>query len=258
MVIYVYVSCANRLVSVKMASFTVTFTGTTSELETTFFPPLLLSSEWEICLLDLTTYNSIANIVEGVNNVFTYCVSGEQTPRTVKLPTGSYEIDDINKYLQASLGGAEKITLRANNNTLKCELKCVHDICIDYKQQANIASLLGFKPTGSLSTRTLEANKWHVSNETVDIVKVNVIQVKCNIVHGSFKDGIEDHILHTFYPLIAPGFKIVEKPHNLIYLPVNVNRVDTLRIRIVDENDDIIDFRGEVITVRVHLKKQNV
>lgn len=240
-----------------MSSFTVTFSETSSVLETTFFPPLLLSShadEWEVCLLDMTTYNSIANILQDVNDEFMYEKDGHST--VVDLPSGAYEIEDINTYLQNCVGGgADTFTLHANNNTLKTELKCVYPVLIDYTLPT-IMPLLGFTKQGA-DKRRLEPNIWHVSDETVDIIKVNVVQVKCNIVHGSYKDGINDHILHTFYPTVPPGFKIVEKPTNLVYLPVNVNRIDTIRISLVDQDDNIIDFRDEEITIRLHLRKRS-
>lgn len=241
-----------------MSSLTVTFSGTSSELVSTFFPPLLLSSdyEWEVCLLDMTTYNSIANVMDGVNNQLTFKNVNDDSMTTVKLPSGAYEIEDIDTFLQDKLGGADKIKLRANNNTLKTELKSSYTVVINYTEPT-IAPLLGFMKEDS-DSRFLEPNKWHVSNATVNIIKVNVIQVKCNIVHGSYRDGNDDHILHTFYPSVPPGFKIVEKPNNLIYLPVNVNRIDNIRVSILDQDDSIIDFRGEVITVRLHLRKREL
>lgn len=242
----------------KMSSFTVTFSGTTGELETVFFPPLLLPSEyeWEICLLDFTTFNTIPNVIDGVNNELTFYIESKKTLQTVRLPTGTYEVDDIRTYLEDKMGGADVVSLRGNNNTLTTALKSIHTIMIDYTQPT-IAPMLGFTKLTE-NKRRLDPNIWHESNDTVDIVKVNVIQVKCSAIHGSYKDGLDDHILHTFYPTVPPGFKIVEKPNNLIYLPVNVNRIDTIHIRIVDQDDNIINFRGEQITVRLHLKRRDV
>lgn len=238
-----------------MSSFTVTLTGTSSELKTTFFPPLTLSSEyeWEVCLLDMTTYNSIPNVVQGVNNEFSYKASKNGALHNVSFPSGTYEIEDINTYLQEKMNGADSITLRANNNTLKTHLKSVYEVVFDYTRPT-IAPLLGFTKPAAEDVRRLPPNKWHESNVTVDIIAVNVVQIKCNIVCGSYKNGIDDHVLHSFYPTVPPGFKIVEKPNNLIYLPVNINRIDTILITVADQNGDTVDFRGEEITVRIHVR----
>lgn len=52
--------------------------------------------------------------------------------------------------------------------------------------------------------------------------------------------------LHSFYPTVELGFKIIEKPSNVIYLPVNVQRLDNITLSIVGQNGDTVDFRGEI------------
>lgn len=229
-----------------MSSLTVTVTGTDSaNLVCNFFPPLELYGDWYIGLMDFTTYNSIPNVIEGKNNEFR--VQVDDTWKSVNLPTGAYEISDIETYLKKSLG-EKTISLRPNNNTLKCEIYCTYNI--DFSHSSNtIGRMLGFK-----KKQVLEANITHESDAPVDIIKVNSLQVHCNVVQGAFTDGELEHTLHAFYPTVAPGFKIVEIPSNVIYLPVNVQRVDKITLSIVDQDGDIVDFRGEVITIRLHLK----
>lgn len=232
-----------------MSSLTVTLTGTNAAaLVCDFFPPLeLTNGEWYVGLLDFTTYNSIPNVVEGKNNVFPVRRDGT-TWDLITLPTGAYEIGDIEAFLKKQLGDA-KISLRPNNNTLKCELTCALDI--DFQQTSyGIGDMLGFK-----EKRVLEANKTHTSDATVNIIKVNSILIRCNIAHGSYKNGKNEHTLHSFYPSVEPGFKIIESPANVIYLPVNVSRLDNITLSLHDQDGDAIDFRGEVITVRLHLKR---
>ena len=226
----------HRSVTVNMSSVTVTVTGTdSSALVSNFFPPIALTGEgeWYVGLLDFTTYNTIPNVIDGKNNEFPVRLESNGGWKTIKLPTGAYEIDNIERYLKKELGGGN-ISLRPNNNTLKCELFCKYNV--DFGQSPNtIGRMLGFT-----KTRTLEAYITHESDAPVDIIKVNAIQI---------------HTLHSFYPTVEPGFKIVETPSNVIYLPVNVNSIHNITLSIVDQDGDNIDFRGEVITVRLHLKR---
>ena len=230
-----------------MSSLTVTVTGSDSaNLVCNFFPPLELTGEWYVGLLDFTTYNSIPNVNEGKNNKFPVHINDTWTD--VRLPTGAYEIDDIERYLKKVLGD-KKISLRPNNSTLKCELTCKYTV--DFSRKPNtIGPMLGFK-----AAKSLEAYKTHESDAPVDIIKVNTVQIHCNIVQGAYTDGKNEHILHAFYPTVEPGFKIVETPSHVIYLPVNVRRIDNVTLSLVDQDGDTIDFRGEVITVRLHLKR---
>jgi len=237
-----------------MSSCTVSISSASSTLRSTLFPPLQLkeNKQWEIALLDFTTYNSIPNIIEGVNNSFYYVKNkdsqGTLQPREVfKFQTGSYEISDINEELQRNLG-KDAIELKANNNNLRSEIKCKY--YIDFAQPGSIGPLLGFP----LNSAILEPNVVHTSVTTVNIIKVNTINITCNIVQGAYKDGSNQHILHTFYPTVPPGFKIVEKPHNLIYLPLNTTRVSDIVLNVLDQDGDIVDFRGEVITIRLHIR----
>lgn len=163
------------------------------------------------------------------------------------LPTGAYEIDDINEVLQKHMG-KDNIRIKGNNNTMKAEITSKY--YIDFSKDGSIGSLLGF----SKVKKVLEPNTGHTGVETVRILKVNSIDVTCNIIQGSYRDGENRHILHTFYPTVAPGFKIVEKPLNLVYLPLNTSFISDIVLNILDQDGNLIDFRGEAITVRIHIK----
>lgn len=235
----------------KMSSYTVSISSNSSTLRSTLFPSLILrkGKVWEAALLDFTTYNSIPNIIEGVNNKFYYLKDDKIGPTgIIDLKTGSYEIEDINRKLQEHLG-KNNIDLTANNNLLRSDLTCKY--AVDFTKADSIGSLLGFPTTSGV----LEPGKTHTSENTVNIIKVNVINITCNIVQGAYRDGANEHILHTFYPTVPPGFKIVEKPHNLVYLPLNTSYISDIVLNVLDQNGDVIDFRGEIITLRLHIRQ---
>ena len=83
--------------------------------------------EYEIALVNLETYYSFPNIDEN-NNVFVYSPGNGNSWVKIKVPEGSYEIDDINNTIQHEI---EKrghhdpinedyyINISANSNTLK-------------------------------------------------------------------------------------------------------------------------------------------
>lgn len=208
------------------------------------FPPLDLSrGEWEIGVVDFTTYNSIPNVEEGVNNKITIGTT------SVNFPTGSYEIDDIRDYIEKCIKDKKldyEFKLKANTNTLKVEMFATASI--DFTANTSLAPLLGF------SKRALEADKWHESDLPVDINKVNVVRVECNVARGTYDNGLEGHIIHEFYPAVPPGYKIVETPRNVIYVPVNVKQLQSLSVSIVDQNNRLINLRGETVNLRLHLR----
>lgn len=223
--------------------------GRSSRIRYTMFPPLDLSSsrEWEMGFHDLLTYNSIPNIEENVNNKLFFS-NGD----AITLPTGSYEIDSINEFIKKQIERQKlkiDFKLLANNNTLKSEIFC--DQAIDFTKDNTIGSLLGFDKI------VIEPNKWIESQNQVSINKVDVIRITCNIVRGSYIDGVEGHVLHEFYPSVAPGFKIVEKPNTVTYLPINKqNSLEEFIIALEDQNGELVNFRDENINIRLVIREK--
>ena len=221
-----------------MDSFTITLNGTSSILSASYYPPIELhsSKKYVIGLVELLTFNSIPNIDIGNNTLYV-------DNKAVIIPTGSYEIDDIEKYLMSK---NINIKITPNNNTLTCNIFC--DKSIDFRPNNSIGKILGF------TSRVLEANVNHESDLPVQILKVNAIRVECSIATGAFINEKQSQSVYQFAPMIPPGFKIVEVPSNVIYLPTTVRSIDYLELRLVDQNNELINFRGETITVRLHIK----
>lgn len=218
-------------------TFTLSLSGNSSVLEATYFPRIELSEDrqYSLGLASFLTFNTIPNITAGNNKIhFTDGLS-------IAIPTGSYEIDDIALYLKP-----HNIELFGNTNTLHSHIQSTREL--DFTTADSVGQLLGFTP------RILDANVEHISDIPINILKVNSIRIECNITTGAFINGKKVHTIHEFFPAVPPGYKIIEVPSNIIYLPVSVNTIDHIQLRIVDQVGDLVDFRGETITVRLHLK----
>jgi hypothetical protein len=55
--------------------------------------------------------------------------------------------------------------------------------------------------------------------------------------------------------ILPSGYKIIESPSNVIYLPINTKQLDEIIIKITDQDGNLVNFREEVITVRLHLRR---
>lgn len=224
--------------------------GSASVLTSEFYPPIRLTpgEEYSIGLLSLETYNSIPNIEEGVNNLFHF------QHGVVRIPTGTYEVDDLRYYIQNVLEEEyheKELTLKLhpNRNTLKTELKANFDI--DFGQPYSIGPLLGFT-----NHTLLKKNTTHESDRVINIQGLNTISVECDLVTGSYKNGQRGRSLYSFYPSVEAGYKIIEAPSPVIYLPLNkaTDQIQRITVSVVDENNRPVSFRGETVTVRLHLK----
>lgn len=290
-----------------MSSLTLVLSGNSSSLKADYFPPIELDtdSNYECCLIDFHTYNTIPNINEtnnklyveyeesvealdpaqyetfelwraklenmkatGVNltdeskqkldfihdldEKFYLKPNGDMAIRTVEktvyeVPVGSYEMDDLIDYLAHKM---PPIHITYDKNTKKTSIIIEADnTFIDFTKHDSLRNVFGFHKM------RLEPHKEYIGEYAINITSINAIRVECNIVSGSFFNGKSTHTIHEFYPAVDPGYKIIEAPKNLIYLPVVGRTIQTLHFDIVDQNGNLIDFRGETITCRIHIKK---
>lgn len=224
-------------------SITLTLSSNSSELSANYFPPIVLNSEYECALTDFHSYNSIPN-VDAYNNKFHI---GELE---IEIPIGSYELNDIVEYIQAEYKRyrpENRICIEANNNTLQVKVNSSKE-SIYFNRENTIGKLLGFK------NKVLHPNRDHYSDLPVNIFKVNLLRVESSITVNTYMNNSKAHTLHEFPINVPPGYKIAEIPKNLIYLPVTTREIGSLALRIVDQNGDLINFRGEEITIRIHLR----
>lgn len=244
-----------------MSSLTVTFTGKSSLLRADFFPEIALDqqSEYDCALLDFSTYNSIANIIEGENNQFECSYKIKEKNKligkklTVTLPTGAYEVEDILRYLKSEFS-ANKVSLTYEVSAPASKVRIEFDTTIEWST-GTLLNVIGFynQTTG---VRKFESKKQYWSDEIVKISNIDVIRVECDIVSGSYINGKQCHTIHQFsHGKVSPGYKYIEVPRPIVYLPIKEKNLRSIQISIVDQHGRLIDFRGEEITCRLHIKR---
>lgn len=264
-----------------MSTLTLTLNGKSSHLHAEYFPPIDISDGDYVCgLIDFQTFNAVPNVDE-TNNLFhfhykikkqkgdsadfsntqksfigalgvdTIVIDGNEEIRSecITMPVGSYEITQIAEYLREQLQKhGVAFHLQPNKNTLKCEMTCSAWM-VDFSKGNSIGSLLGF------SQKVYEGNVMHVSEATVKITRVNAVRIDCDLIKGSYINDKPAHTIHEFSIKVEPGYKIIEVPNKVIYFPIVVKSISSVNISLIDQENNLIDFRGETITLRIHIKK---
>jgi len=227
-----------------------TLNGIAPSISCDIFPPISLDDgDYEIGLVDLNIYNSIPNVEKGVNDMFYY---GD---KELRIDEGAYELEDLVSFINKKAGKDNLLLLTANKNSLKAEMKCTEDV--HFEKKNSIGNMLGFQNRTYPAQDENHNAKTHVSENVINIITVNTIRLECNIVRGSFENGTEGHVLHEFFPTVDTGYKIVEVPNTIIYLPVNVRRIDNLTVTLKDQNGRLVNFRGETLSLRLHMRKRD-
>lgn len=250
-----------------MTSFTATFTGKSSVLRADFFPEITLDPKADYCcaLLDFTAYNSIPNITKGKNDEFKfkytasvkkwsqsakkYNVHDEVREQTISLPTGAYEVEDILRYLRWELN-AYKISLTFEISAASSSVGIEFDTEIEW-MDGTLLNVIGFQ-----NKTTFKGNTTYKSEDIIKITNIDIIRVECDIASGSYINGKPSHTIHQFsHCKVEPGYKFIEVPRHLIYFPIKEKQLRSIEISIVDQNGHLVDFRGEEISCRIHIKK---
>ena len=242
-------------------SFSVVISTNGSHIKTRFNPTLALKKDgtYEVALMNLETYYSFPNITKK-NNVLVLEKNSTRKKEILNIPIGVYELSEINTYIKKELvrrGVTSKdtdvITFEPNVNTLKTLMGVARDFSVIFDEANSLNSVFGFNKD-TYAGEGVDSK--YESENLVNIMSINSILVQSNIISNSFVNGSNQPIIYAFFPNVAPGFKIVEKPQNLLYLPLINNNISIMETWLTDQNGDPIDLRGETLTIRLHIRER--
>lgn len=173
---------------------------------------------------------------------------------TISLPTSMYEIEDILKYL--------KLELRRIRVSFNYEInQASATVQIQFGEEiiwtgGTLLNVIGFKFDDGKNTHTFKKNYFCNSNHIAKITNIDVIRIECDIIHDAYINGKSCHTIHQFsHCKVPPGYKFIEVPQHIVYLPIKERELRTIQISVVDQDGKLIDFRGEQISCRIHIKK---
>ena len=60
---------------------------------------------------------------------------------------------------------------------------------------------------------------------------------------------------HTFFPKVRAGYRVVQKPTDPIHLPVSLKTIRNFYTKLTDQDNHVLDLRGEHVTIRFHIRE---
>lgn len=90
------------------------------------------------------------------------------------------------------------------------------------------------------------------------IVGLGVLHIKCDVISGSYINGVRSHVIHQFASStsVVKGQIFVEIPKHLNYFPLNIKNLSSIQISIVDNKGREIDIYGGDISCRINIKRE--
>ena len=125
------------------------------------------------------------------------------------------------------------VEISANTNTLRSQMFLKNNYEVDFRKDKSIKNLLGF--LSKLYTSGLHES-----------VTINSILVHIDIISGSYVNGSTQPTIYSFFPDVSFGYKIIENPHNLLYLPITSITIHSITIWLTDQNGNELNLRGGI------------
>ena len=66
-------------------------------------------------------------------------------------------------------------------------------------------------------------------------------------------NGSSQSMLYFFFPNVSPGYKIIETPVNLVYLPITSDTINSITVLLIDQNGKEFNLWEENLSIRFHL-----
>jgi len=170
----------------------------------------------------------------------------------VQIPEASYDLIDIAETIKIAMKrnghNDESIKITANTNTLKSVLEIKGNFQVDFRVRNSISSVLRFR-------NQVYEEGIHETDSVVNILSINSILVKVDVIGGSYVNGRMQNTIYSFFPNVSPGYKIVVNLRNLVYLPVILDKINKMETVVTDQNGRQLNLCGENLTIRYHLRE---
>ena len=193
-----------------------------------------------MALANLSIYYTWKN-VKSIYNNNKFKISAPTWNETFDLPNGSYNISEIQDYIEyiikkhETIGKNAPILIYAN----KISNRIVFKIKTGYK--LGLLSKETMKLLGS-TTDTIDVDKNRENVPTVE--NVEAVLVHCNLVNNSYQQALR--VLFTFVPNKQYGQLISISPHSLVFLKAMNTEFSEIDIWFIDQNNNDLEIEDNV------------
>ena len=208
---------------------------------------------YKAALTAFSTFNSIKNVEQNKNNIVKVSKDKGATWQTVTITPGSYEITaldrEIKRQLSIPIKDEKKIYFKVETTVNRISLTLDADHQVDFNVSNSLSSLLGFEKKKYI-------NGYHIGENLPKITDVNSIVIHCDLIEGGYLKGEVSNAIYSFPSFkVGIGYKMNEQPSVLQFFPITKPVIDTIRVWITDEKNNLLEFGGEDVVIDIMIKE---
>ena len=191
-------------------------------------------------LVNLSIYYTWKNVKSTYNN-YKFKISAPTWNETFDLPDGSYNISEIQGYIEYIIKKHE--TIGENAPIFICANTIDNRIVFKIKSGYKLELLS--KETMKLLGSTKDIIDTHKNSENVPALEnVEVVLVHCNLVNNSYQQHLR--VLFTFVPTKQYGKLVSISPHSLAFLKKMNTEFSKIEIWFTDQNNNALEIEDNV------------
>ena len=181
---------------------------------------------------------------------------------TYDLDPGIYTIEDLREAV-FFLGDHEgTLQIEYDDLNKKTKLLLTRFGCtfgtLRFDEKSFFISSLGFTPYWDYKPTNATHSDGHgvyTSEKILILNGINKIHLKCDVIDGSFQNGIRQPIPICFVFDKKPGFKVFCKRETIHYKKINKSILNSATFYLEDNDDKEFDFNGETFTFTLQMIK---
>ena len=232
---------------------TLATSGSSSDYTIHFDKPIELKGDkWEVGLISAEVPNTFYNISAALGNNKLYYDDG--TLQTLTIPDGIYEVDTLNTFIQGGDGvNSTDISFDADVTRLRVKLTLANGFKVYFTQPDTFRTILGFDSVDYTTDGVYyAANKPDVTNGN------DHFYIVCDLVNSTYSrlGGKARNILYGFTFTVGAGSAQVIVPSEHVHLKCARSFFNTINVKIVNQDGNVVDLNGERVIVNLKLKEQ--
>lgn len=244
----------------------INFEGNSTDLTVSFNTPIMnINKKYVVSFDRFECDNAFANVDES-NNIFRYSTDSGANWKDLKIQTGAYEIETLNKEIRRLMydNGDYNTTAKTLDKRFYIILShneaSQHSVIlisnteyqVDFTIPNTIGEMLGFG-------EEILKKPYNESRGGIKMDKIDSILVNTNITSGGYFNNTKRPYIFRFNPnKVAPGFRIFLESNNVKYFPVTNTGLTDFRVWLEDKDGNVLKFLHAVNNMVLSLELEEV